>query len=289
MTSDAENTVVSTESGSQTVDSLERTYRAVIYCRVSTEDHRQTNKTQERECRSYCESQGIEVLEVYKDEETGTSPYREDFGKMMLRIQLQEDVDYIVAYDQSRITRGDDIKKLMALIGTHRCSFRFVMNDFDDSTIGGRIARGVISEINAEENRVRNSKTKLGMETRRREGKHLGRPASFMFAEDIEKAPKGRFKEGKTKVVTTEYMLSFARQGMTINYVATHILAVDPHCVVHEMRLADPDDPKCRDKGMVDRYTEYMTLYTEAKRAGKGSDGERVENKPENDGERVVA
>lgn len=281
MTSDTAPMESVTTSQDSPSDVSDRKYRAVIYCRVSTNDSGQTTKTQERDCRKFCDDHGIDVLEVYKDEETGTTPYRDGFSKMLLRIQMQEDVDYVVAYDQSRITRGDDIKKLKALIEPHRCSFRFVRLDIDDSTVGGRIQQAVQTEINAEENRVRNEKTILGMQTRRDDGIHLGRPARVMFMEDKPDAPKGRYKEGTTVPISEDQIFGYARKGYSLYFVAHEILEVPYNSLLNEMHLRDPSNPKCRYTGKKDRFTEYMTLYGAVRNVHKGSAPQRVGNQPE--------
>ena len=285
MTSDVQPDVPTTAPTEVTTEDLKRRERVVIYCRVSTDDSGQTNKTQEFECRKYCESMGFEVMEVYRDEETGTSPYREDFGKMMLRVQLQQDVDYIVAYDQSRITRGDDIKKLKALIEPHRCAFKFVKLDIDDSTIGGRITQAVQTEINAEENRVRNEKTRLGMQERVREGKHVGRPARIMFAEDKPTALQGRYKEGFTVMVNEDQIYGYAKKGYSLYFVAKEILEIPYNCLINEMHQKKDGT---RYTGPKDRFSEYMTLCASAKDVRKGSDAQRVGNEPKTDAQRVV-
>lgn len=281
MTSENEMADVASASQESSSEVYERKYRAVIYCRVSTDDSGQTTKTQERDCRKFCDDHGIEVLDVYKDEETGTTPYREDFSKMIMRIQLQQDVDYVIAFDQSRITRGDDIKKLKALIEPHRCSFKFVRLDIDDSTIGGRIQQAVQTEINAEENRVRNEKTILGMQTRREDGIHLGRPARVMFMEDKADAPKGRYKEGITVPISEDQIFGYAKKGYSLYFVAHEILEVPYNSLLNEMHLRDPSNPKCRYTGKKDRFTEYMTLYGAVRNVHKGSAPQRVGNQPE--------
>lgn len=266
-------------------------FRAVIYCRVSTDDKDQTNDTQERVCREWCESKGFIVLDIYKDEESGTTLDRKDFSRMLSRIMLSRDVDYIVAYDQSRITRGEDFNDLKKTLSEFRCRFRFVRMDFDDSTMVGKIAQDVMMHVNNEENVIRNERTRLGMQTRReRDKQHLGRPARIVFAEDEGIQLKGRVKDGYTIVVTEDYIMSFARKGYTLNFVANRILHVTYHSLVNEMRLRDPSDSKSRGMGTKDRYSEYMRILRgESDGVNKGSDEQRVGNGPETTEQRVVS
>ena len=273
--------------------------RVVIYCRVSTDDSGQTNETQERECRRYCESQGYMVLDVYRDERTGSNTNRDEWSNMINRIVMHEDVDYIVAYDQSRVTRGEDYENIRAKLAMFRCRFKFVKLDLDDETLAGKITHSVMMHVNSEENKVRNEKTRLGMQTRKDNGIHVGRPAVFMFSEDIPTAPKGRYQPPNpedgvrgTLTATENYIYSFAREGRSIYYVAKTILGISYHTLVEEMRPRDPSDPTGRNKGTKDRYSIYMELYNRARGTAQaqreGSTEERVGNPTETVEERVV-
>lgn len=270
-------------------------YNVVIYCRVSTNDKDQTNDTQERICREFCQKHGYNILRVYRDEVSGTSDERDEFDHMWTRITRKKDVDYVVAYDQSRITRGEDFDEIKRDLAQYRCRIKLVKLDIDETTLAGKITQSVMMHVNNEENLVRNEKTKLGMDTRRREGKHIGRPARFLFAEDIEEKSKtsnGVFKAGVTTVVSERTLYDYARSGMSINYVARRILSISPTTLLWEMKPRDPEDPKNRCKGLKDRYSVYMSLYREALKSGeghcKGSSLERVGNGDETALERVV-
>ena len=249
-------------------------YNVVIYCRVSTDDKEQTNDTQERLCREFCQSRGYNILKVYRDEVSGTSEERDE---------------------QSRITRGEDFEEIKKDLAQYRCRFKFVKLDMDETTLAGKITQSVMMHVNSEENKVRNEKTKLGMDTRRREGKHIGRPARFLIAEDIEaksKTSDGVFKAGVTIVVSEKTLFDYARSGLSINYVATRLLGISPTTLMWELKPRDASDPKNRCKGLKDRYSTYITLYHEALRSKegdwKGSSLERVENPAETALERVV-
>ncbi len=262
---------------------------AVLYARVSTNDKGQTNETQKHLMKEWCERNEVNIDGIYEDEMTGTTLQRPGFSQMILRILTPPyNINILLAYDASRLTRDKKLDEIQSIIKPAGCVVRLVNNDIDPDSFEGDLVNAVTQRIDKRENDVRKAKTKMRMDELKRDHKHVGRPAAFMFTEDIESAPEGRFRKGKTKTGTEEYILSFAKQGLSINYVATHILGVDPNSLVHEMRMANPDDPKCRDKGIVDRWTPYMTLYREARKTGKGSDGERVENPSENDGERVI-
>ncbi len=114
-------------------------------------------------------------------------------------------------------------------------------------------------------------RTKEGMEKARSEGKHVARPAVFMFAEDVADAPEGRCRtepsEGYTtitKVIPEDEVMEYARQGYTLNHVAK-ALGLSFNVLVNEMRPRDPNNPKSRTKGVKDRYSEYMRIYKETR------------------------
>ena len=161
-------------------------YRAVIYCRVSTDDKGQTNENQEFMCRKWCDAHGYEVVDVYRDTITGTTIIRPGLNMMIARIKSERDVDYIVAYDQSRITRGEDPKNnfdaVKDLLAGSRCRFRFVLMDVDDSNIAGKILGDLNTRINAQENKLRSERTKAALMKLKSDGKHVGRPARFLIA-----------------------------------------------------------------------------------------------------------
>lgn len=256
---------------------------AVIYCRVSTDDKGQTTETQERECRNWCKAREIEVLEVYKDEQSGTTAEdRPQFSQMLLRIQLKKDADWVVAYDQSRITRSDDIEDFKALLKSSRCRFRFVSMDLDLDNIAGQIVQDVNSRINANDNKVRNEKVVLGMQTAKIAGKHVGRPARFMFAEDVATAPKGRFKADYTKTCSEDMFYDWARHGLSIGVVARDKLSIDIKTLKREARICNHDSTKCRDKGTKDRYTVFCDLYNAAIAASNGGSKGGMPQRSEN-------
>ena len=90
-------------------------------------------------------------------------------------------------------------------------------------------------------------------------------------------------------------LYDYARSGYTLNYVAEKILHIPPTCLVWELRERQPDNPKCRYKGLKDRYTPYMqilhsVLLAESDGNGgcKPSELQRVGNPYESALQRVI-
>ena len=266
--------------------------RAVIYARVSTDDKGQTVDTQVRICREFCESKGHNIVGVYTDEKTGSKLDRSGFNQMNTRITYDEDVDYVVVYDQSRLTRAGDFDKIKRAFAQHRCYIRLASMDIDLDTLAGNIITANTGIFDKNENKVRNEKTHLGMFNKKLQGYHVGHPAKVMFHEDLPNAPKGLYSEKHTTVVTEEYIYSFARQGLSIPYVAKHILNMSGEGFKGALKPVVWDGTCSPPKARPDRLTVYRSLYEEAKKEEKdpkqGSPQVRVGKTDETPQVRVV-
>lgn len=248
--------------------------RAILYARVSTNDHGQTVVTQEREMRNYCKENDIEVVAYYFDEQTGTTLIRQGLMAAMMHIRMSDvHIDYLMVYDQSRLTRDEATKDVKKQLEGTGCNIFYVATGKEsDDTAAGRIVESITDIMNHEEIRVLRAKTKMGMETRRLQGKHIARPAVFMFAEDVDKAPKGRCilqadDEHKTvtKVLPEKTIFDYARSGYSYYYVARKLIGISPNALYYEMLPTTVP----RGKGLKDRYTKYMQLYYEARGISK--------------------
>ncbi len=267
--------------------------RSVIYARVSTDDKGQTTDAQIRICKQFCASKGHEVVGTYADEESGSTLDRPGFASMISRISLKRDVDYLVVYDQSRLTRGEDFDLIRNTLKPYRCYIRFASMDIDLDSMAGRVTTGVGTPINSFENTIRNEKTHLSMNNKTLQGLHMGRPARFMFNEDVPYAPKGRYVQGKTILASEDYIFSFARRGYEIPYVAKKILLIGINTLKREMKPCVWEYADSEPYARPDRLSAYRAILEGAENGSegrpKGSPSERVENTEESPSERVVA
>lgn len=248
-------------------------FNAVLYARVSTTNHDQTTETQVREMKKWCEAKGVNILAVYEEQITGTKLERPQFMMMIGRIMMGG-VQILLAYDQSRLTRDEKLETIQNMISSTGCQIRFVTNDGDPEDVGVKVTNAVKQIFDKEEIRVLRAKTKMGMETRKLQGMHVARPAVFMFAEDVDSAPKGRCilqadenHKTVTKVLPENTIYEYARQGLSYYYIATKLLGISPNVLYYEMRTKEMDP---RGRGTKDRYTEFMRLYEDAKNGHKG-------------------
>lgn len=94
------------------------------------------------------------------------------------------------------------------------------------------------------------------LQSKKENGKHVGRPARFMFAEDVPAAPVGRVSDS-TIVRTEEQIYDYARNGFSLYYVAKD-LGIGYNVLIFEMKPMSPDNP--RFKGFKDRFSEYHRI-----------------------------
>ena len=267
--------------------------RAVIYARVSTDDKGQTVDTQVRICKGFCESKGHEVLDIYTDEESGSTLDRPGFASMVNRITFRRDVDYVVVYDQSRLTRGEDFDTIRDTFKQYRCYIRFASMDIDLESMAGRLTTGFGTTTNSFDNKIRNEKTHLSMDNKKLQGLHMGRPAKFMFTEDVPYAPKGRYVQGTTILATEDYIFSFAREGCSIPFVAKRILSIGVTTLKDAMQPCVWEYAEGQPYARPDRLSAYRAILEGTENGSgdrrKGSPTERVGKTDETPTERVVA
>ena len=291
---------------------------AIIYARVSTNDHGQRVDTQERDLRDYCARKGLNVVAYFYDEgETGSHMVRPGISQALMHVISNPPVHWVVAWDTSRITRGQELDMLQNALRPYGCQVRFAKDDLDPNSLGAQVIHSIDGVFDSEENKVRREKTKNGMKTRKMDGVHCGRPAVFMFEEDLEDAPEGRYmpehvnKKGQkvpaTKVITESQFYNWAKEGYSLSYVAKRFLGVSKSALIAEIMPREEIPEKrlrkyakykkfptesdyievYRFKGKKDRYTPYKTLYEQAINERKGLSSETVGKTSEIGSERV--
>ena len=207
----------------------EETYIVVLYARVSTDDKGQTNETQIRDMRAYCQRNGFIIADngtaIYQDEQTGKNDKRPGFREMKGRIS-EGDIDYVVARNQDRISREPvDYQNFIDYAKTFRVRVRYVDNSATPETVDGVILDSVQSGLAKADNMKRSSTTKAGMYTAKLKGIHCGRPIRFCWSDEILQNEARIQSEGENRTViqSVETILDGARQGMTVSEVARTI------------------------------------------------------------------
>lgn len=90
---------------------------AVIYVRSSTDDKGQRPEIQIEDCENFCEREGIEILETFKDEGFSGGNLNRPGLQLMIGYLMMNHVSMIIAQDPSRISRStDDMEELLKII-----------------------------------------------------------------------------------------------------------------------------------------------------------------------------
>ena len=194
----------------------------VGYARVSTDDKGQNIEGQKREILKWAEARNNNVVGFYFDEGiSGATFPRPGLSMALLQIQLG-DADYLVCYDQSRLTRDAD--NHLWQIRRFAPNICYVADgDLEPNTLPTDLLHAIKGVTDKEERRIIGLRTRIGMETKKAQGVHLGRPLKLALREEVEGSNKGRIVPGKTTIITRNQLLTFASMGMTPNHLAVNI------------------------------------------------------------------
>ncbi|MEM4976760.1 MAG: recombinase family protein [Desulfurococcaceae archaeon] len=202
---------------------MSRKPRALGYARVSLESENVENQVLEIE--RFAESQGLELVEVFKDiGVSGSKPALEREGfKRLLEASKLLDIKTIVVYDLTRLGRD-----LFDLVNTYRMLLEqgytvlFVkhpeLNAKPGSPVSEALRRalltmlGIVSEL---ERAFIIERTRAGLERARKEGKHLGRkPVEIPVDKVKEYLKKGLSKKDVYRLLVDMGYLKYREKGV---------------------------------------------------------------------------
>ena len=141
--------------------------RAVIYCRVSTVEQTQNFSlhTQEKQCRDYCDREGLEVAAVFVERgESAKTTDRTEFLKLLEFCRKNKGkVQALVVYALNRFSRNTaDHHAIRTLLAGSGIRLRSVTETIDESP-NGRFMESVIAAMAQFDNDVRAERTIAGM------------------------------------------------------------------------------------------------------------------------------
>lgn len=244
---------------------------AIGYARVST-DKGQTVETQKRLIMEWAESKGVTIKAIYADEGiSGATFPRPELSQAIVDIQVNH-IPILVCYDQSRLTRDgfDDLPIIKKMLG--ECVIRYTTLDLNPDDLGAKIMSAIKTVTDSEERKTLSDRTKEGMDTRKREGKHIGRPAEFMFREDIVSAPTGKFKAGRTLTMSKRELMEYANAGHSLRYVCKTVLIKADGKHVNVATLSNA----LHDAGLFDEYEHRHKLATASVKRTNRTDSDEV-------------
>ncbi|MEM4976146.1 MAG: recombinase family protein [Desulfurococcaceae archaeon] len=203
--------------------------RALGYARVSLESENVDNQVIEIE--KFAESQGLELVEVFKDiGVSGSKPALEREGfKQLIEASKLLNVKTIVVYDLTRLGRD-----LFDLVNTYRLLLEqgynvlFVKHPELNAKPGSPVSEalrkalltmlGIVSEL---ERAFIIERTRAGLERARKEGKHIGRkPVDIPVDKVKHYLRKGLSKKDVYRVLVDMGYLRYKEKGVekTLSY-----------------------------------------------------------------------
>ena len=143
--------------------------KALIYCRVSTEEQVQQGyslEAQEKFCRQFALSNSYEVAGVYRDEgKSGTNLDRPALQELLSRVQQEKIIAAVIVQETDRLARNTKdhltIRALLQKLGTKLISVAQPM--LDDSP-EGRMVDTIIASVNQFQSDVNARKIMKGMQ-----------------------------------------------------------------------------------------------------------------------------
>ncbi|MBI3264869.1 MAG: recombinase family protein, partial [Acidobacteria bacterium] len=140
---------------------------AVIYVRVSTKEQTENLSlpTQLRACEEYCNRQGYEVLERFREEgESAKTTDRTELQKLLKYCRAHKGkVNFVVVYNLTRFAREKyDHFALRAHLKSLGISLRSATEPIDDTSTG-KLMEGVLAAFAQFDNDVRSDRTRAGM------------------------------------------------------------------------------------------------------------------------------
>src|SRR5579872_5141815 len=159
--------------------------RAIIYLRISSD--KQINNTsldtQEKICRTYCETEGYEVVDLMKNEAVSAKETNEKRVAELLEFvkQKQGKFDVLVVFKLDRFARSQEQHHwLRGQLMRLQIILRSATERIDESS-SGRLVEGVLAAVNEYDNAVRKERAKIGIWRRVEEGLWPWQPPTGYF------------------------------------------------------------------------------------------------------------
>jgi len=166
---------------------LKRILKALIYCRVSTDEQARSgfSLAQQREAlRAYCKGEGIEIVAEFEDRASGASLDRP--GLDALRdVVSSGGIDLVLAQDRDRFSREPAYHYLLSKeFEEYGCKMRS-LNDRGDDSPEGELTDGILDQLAKYERAKTAERTRRGKLQKARSGKVVGNgtaPLGFFYS-----------------------------------------------------------------------------------------------------------
>lgn len=223
--------------------------KALLYARVSTDDHGQNPEAQLQVMRQWCADNNVAIVGEYVDEKSGKDMDRPQFQAMIGRIaassisMTSEKINLLVAWNLSRISRDQaDFLNLSKMMATYGCHIRFVNDSTKPETMEGQLIASIGAWQAEQERKKISENTRMALRQRKAAGKHNARPMRIVFQEDIDAGlyqAEGMLRfddkvKHKTKITTMPEVLAWASEGLSLRAIALTKLYV-PQSTFYEL------------------------------------------------------
>jgi len=151
---------------------------AVAYARVSTDDKGQDPESQLVAIRKFAKDRNIEIMEEFRDEQTGTNANRFGLQAMYGYCNMNRKVRKVLVLDADRLSRNmDDSQAIVKMYNDIGVQITYVADEnLDLTTKEGKLINAFKSygaQTYTDDHKI---KVKAGLERARQNGKTLGRP-----------------------------------------------------------------------------------------------------------------
>ncbi|MEG5048577.1 recombinase family protein [Microcoleus sp. B4-C1] len=149
--------------------------RAIIYCRVSTDD--QNCDRQERDLREFANRAGYEIVEVVRETASGAKADRPERKKIMAAAQARK-VAIVLVTEASRWSRStSDLLNTLGDLNAWGVSLITLSGiSLDLNTPQGKLMAAILSAIAEFERDLIRERVKSGIAAARAKGRKFGRP-----------------------------------------------------------------------------------------------------------------
>ena len=163
--------------------------KAAIYLRVSTAE--QTTLNQEIELKSYCEREGFEIFEIYRDEGvSGAKTSRPALDKM-LKDMREKKFDAVIVWKFDRLGRSTKhLLQVLEEMKNKNVRLIATSQNIDTGTPMGKFFFIILSGFGEMERELIRERILLGLQRRKTQGKPLGRPTG---AKDLKRRKRSGY------------------------------------------------------------------------------------------------
>ncbi len=184
---------------------------AVIYVRSSTDDKGQRPEMQVEDCRKFCERQGVDILETFRDEGFSGGTLDRPGLQLMIGYLMTHQVSMIVAQDPTRISRSnDDMESLLRIIKPRGTVLRYTAMQIRPEDGIEKTINYIATNQGEQWREMHSLKVRKGINYARthgtKSGKPIGRPKADIDMELVaECAAKGMTMYAASKALGYSY------------------------------------------------------------------------------------